>query len=331
MADKYTIVEVSDLSEWDEFVDDSPQGTIFSASAFMSAIDRKYALNYIYKGNEVKAGVVLTLTDDLVGIERDDLVIYNGIIFKEEDSKRDVKARYERFEITEFIINELVLKYNKIEMSLSPHFEDMRPFLWHNYHSLDESERFVVDLKYTSFLDISSLREDFSSEENRVFKQMDTIRQRNIRKAWGENVVTKIENRIPEFLDFYENLMGSQGKQVSKDKLTRMGNLIQQLLTKQKAICCVSYTENGQILYITIFCFDRKRAYFLFGAGNPQADKHYKGSICFWDTFRILARDYSIGYVDMEGVNSPKRGWFKLSFGGNIVPYFQVSLCYKNK
>ena len=36
----------------------------------------------------------------------------------------------------------------------------------------------------------------------------------------------------------------------------------------------------------------------------------------------------NIKIVDMEGVNSPQRGWFKLSFGGNLKKYFQVK---KNK
>jgi hypothetical protein len=31
-----------------------------------------------------------------------------------------------------------------------------------------------------------------------------------------------------------------------------------------------------------------------------------------------------INEVDMEGVNSPQRGWFKLSKGGNCVPYYEV-------
>jgi hypothetical protein len=30
--------------------------------------------------------------------------------------------------------------------------------------------------------------------------------------------------------------------------------------------------------------------------------------------------------VDLEGVNSPHRGWFKLSFGGTLESYWQVKL-----
>ena len=34
--------------------------------------------------------------------------------------------------------------------------------------------------------------------------------------------------------------------------------------------------------------------------------------------------EIGIKTVDLEGVNSPNRGWFKLSFGGNIIPYYEL-------
>jgi hypothetical protein len=33
-----------------------------------------------------------------------------------------------------------------------------------------------------------------------------------------------------------------------------------------------------------------------------------------------------IAEVDLEGVNSPRRGWFKLSFGGALLPYYELHL-----
>ena len=41
-----------------------------------------------------------------------------------------------------------------------------------------------------------------------------------------------------------------------------------------------------------------------------------------------LANRTKIGEVDMEGVNSPQRGWFKLGFGGNLLPYYQISMTH---
>ena len=74
------------------------------------------------------------LNDEGTDCVIDDLVIHNGLIFSKDESRKEIKAKRERFEITEFVINWLDIEYSNIELSLSPQFEDMRPFLWHNYN-----------------------------------------------------------------------------------------------------------------------------------------------------------------------------------------------------
>ena len=37
-----------------------------------------------------------------------------------------------------------------------------------------------------------------------------------------------------------------------------------------------------------------------------------------------------VKFVNLEGVNSPFRGWYKLSFGGNLKPYYRLTLNSKN-
>jgi hypothetical protein len=105
-----------------------------------------------------------------------------------------------------------------------------------------------------------------------------------------------------------------------------MDKLITVLLNKKMATMTVTKNKKGDILYITIFCFDKKRAYYLFGAGNSDNNARYKGTIAFWETFKILAQKYHIKEVDLEGVNSPNRGWYKLSFGGDLKTYYHVKL-----
>ena len=35
-------------------------------------------------------------------------------------------------------------------------------------------------------------------------------------------------------------------------------------------------------------------------------------------------RPLEIVEVDLEGVNSPQRGWFKLGFAGDLRPYYEL-------
>lgn len=68
---------------------------------------------------------------------------------------------------------------------------------------------------------------------------------------------------------------------------------------------------------------DGRRAYYLFGAGDPACCNTPCGRAVLWDGFRALARA-GHSQVDLEGVNSPRRGWFQLSFGAELVPYYQL-------
>ena len=69
--------------------------------------------------------------------------------------------------------------------------------------------------------------------------------------------------------------------------------------------------------------WDNKRAYYIFGANDPAKRDGHSGTNVLWDAFYDLSK-LGINEVDVEGVNSPHRGWFKLSFGGNIIPYYEM-------
>lgn len=324
MSGKYILKVADNPTEWDAWVDASAQGTVFSHTSYLQGAGRRYALYYVFKGGEKKAGIALAITDDGDACELDDLVIYNGILFKRDEVQKQSKGRFERFEITEFVINNLVQMFSRVEMALSPHFEDLRPFLWHNYHSRNTKDKFVLDLRYTSYLRISELCYVGEEEATELFKGLQTLRQRNIREARRAGARVKIGADVELFVSFYDALMLLQGEQVPREKLVRIKNLIMRLLKEKKAI--LFYAENGlgEVMYIAIFGFDTKRAYYLFGAGNPNSKEGYKGTITFWDSFKHLATEHGICEIDMEGVNSPRRGWFKLSFGGGLHPYYQV-------
>lgn len=327
MEKKYRLVEVGEKhNEWDDFVRTSKQGTIFSLSKYLSATGKKYARYFIYKGNEIKAGLSLVLSEDGKNGVLDDLVIYNGLIFRADMLQREVKARQERFEITEFVVGNLCHRFTSVEMALHPSCEDMRPFLWHNYHEVDQGRHCRLDLRYTSFLDISEFFLQRPEETMTLYKNLDNIRQSDIRKARKEGVSVREDACcVALFIRFYSDLIASQGKSVDEKKLMRMRTLIESLLSDNMAKLFVATSkDSGQVSYITIFTFFENSACYLFGAGDASAMTRYDGTICLWDAFRLLS-SYGIHEVDMEGINSPLRGAFKLSFGGNIQSYYHVS------
>jgi len=320
---EYKLDAVLDLDEWDRFVDNSPQGTIFSYSYYLNSAVDNWTAYWIKKGNQIKAGLVLVLNKDKTKVIQDDLVIHSGVIFSENREQKKVRARSGCFEITEFIARWLDNSFCSTDLTLSPQFEDMRPFLWHNYHSFSAEKKYKLDLRYTSYIDISSLKDIKNEQESSFFKNMDTLRQRNIREARKCNVNYQLDNNTDLLIEYYQVLLSNQGSIQGYDKLARMKSLLNSMIKEHRAVMVTSLSSENKPIYITVYGIDNKRAYYLFGAPNPNSIDRYKGTISFFDGFVMLANK-GVNEVDLEGVNSPNRGKFKLGFAGSITPYYRV-------
>jgi len=323
MANFEIVAFASETQEWDAMLQNSFEGNIFFSQLYLQNSSVPFSCYIVQKGQSVKAGFVVLEDPSKEQSVLDELIIYSGIFFLEDPTHKESKVRAQRFAISEAVIEFLDTHYTKIAMQLSPQFEDIRPFLWHNYHAENLNAKFRVDVRYTSYLNIAGIRSGTNGLESSVFKGFDTIRQRNIKEARKKSAYTKIELQLSLFMQYYEALLASQEITLSIQKRENMARLIAALIQNNKANMYISYNAQAQVQYITIFCWDHKRAYYLFGAPNPEAGARYKGSICFWDAFVDLAQR-GVDEVDLEGVNSPQRGWFKLSFGGDLRSYFRV-------
>ena len=323
MLSKFTFEPVSDWSEWDHCVNASPQGSLFFLSSYIKNTGVPSKAWYIKKGSSIRGGLCIQETKKGQECRLDDLVIHNGLWFASIEDKKLTRIRDERFEITEEVIAFLIEKYSTVELSLAPQFEDLRPFLWHNYHD-PSGEKFHLSLRYTSFLKIGDLTGLGQGEEDcETFRQLEAIRQRNLRKAAKEEITCSTSGDIDFLLDSYQKTLEISEEEF-RDKRQRMGTLIQSLCDQNMGSLYKVADNTGTPTYAVFFAWDEKRAYYLFGAGNSNDQASHHGTFAFWEALRSLANAYGITEVDWEGVNSPKRGWFKLTFGGALLPYYEI-------
>lgn len=323
---KYRIIEIKreENVEWDNLVYNSPQGSIFAKSIYLESVGIPFVRYLVKKGQETKAAFLLMIPSNSREAILDDLVIYSGLMFHQEELQRPVRARQERFEITEFVIESVVNDYERLEFALHPNFEDIRPFLWYNYHSSDMNNKFSVDVRYTSYLDISEFFLKNEDENTLLYQNLDNIRQSDLRKA-RQNELSVIEHTDSRlYCEFYKEMMEDKGIQVEESKLHRMEGLIHQLIKIGLAKMYVTVDPSGTINYLSVFSLFRNRGCYLFGAGRRDSMNRYDGTFCVWEALKSLS-NYGINAVDMEGVNSPQRGSFKLSFGGDLKPYYQIN------
>lgn len=322
MSRPYRLEKTELNSSWDEFVRSSPNGTIFSLSEYLKSIGQKHAVYYCCKKQEIRAAVAVMESNDGKSAVLHDFVIYNGLMFASPAHKQNrAQIHSDQFKISECVAAELAKVYENVNISLHPSIIDIRPFLWHNYGS--DLPKYYPDIRYTSHVDISDFARAQKPEDVALFSEFSSARRQEVRYAIKKGVITEERFDADMFVEFYAMTMERQGESVEQKVLEQMKNLISGLYLKNMGTMFVSATANGDVGSMAFFCFDSKRAYYLFGANDPQLRDEHTGSAVLWDAFRALSKA-GIKEVDLEGVNSPQRGWFKLSFGGNLRTYFQV-------
>ncbi len=314
---RYTLERAELGPDWDVFVKASPNGTLFSYSAYLEAIGRDVGLWYCVQGEQVKAAFACVETAPGVSY-LDDLVVYNGIMFQPPEPDQNVsQVRSEQFKVAEFTAKELLKHYSRLEVQFHPTVVDARPWLWVNYGKGWWHAHYNVGVRYTSHYHPGL----YGNERDRG-QAMSQSRRQQIRYAQrdGVRVVEAFEPQL--FMAWYERTV-----ETTAAFRARLKRLLHHLQHKGLTRWFGAYTTlpEWELRSIAVFGVDNKRAYWLWGLSDPEKRDTPCGTEVVWEGMIRLAND-GVGMIDLEGVNSPKRGWFKLSFGGTLEPYWQVRL-----
>lgn len=305
-----------DMKQWDNFVDTSLQGSIFCKSFFLDAIGTDYVCYFVFLKERIIAGVCLLL--DEKGEPRKapyGFAPYQGFMFSDTEKDNHSQVKLE-FEISEFLIKELLEKYHKLSFCHSYHYKDLRSFQWYNYH---ESEKgvFKIDLRYTGVLDILGI--DFDE----YLKNIRKVRRQEYQYALLRHNIIAQESDDVELLDNLHRLTFERSggeRSIFESDLLKKISLV--CLKNKKARLLIAY-KDAKAIAANFFIFDGVRGYYLFGANHP--DYRDTGASAYLLLEQIK---YCIGKglkeVDFVGVNSPNRGDYKLSFNGHLEPYFET-------
>ena len=155
-------------------------------------------------------------------------------------------------------------------------------------------------------------------------------RRRRYLKAYKKSNLTAVFSENPsKLLKNYKLTLAKVGENVSEKKLESMRKIVKNLLDNNLGFL-IEIKQNNDIIYSIFFGYNRNHydpyAYAIFASGCPEKSNSMAGAAAYWESFCFLSRDLGISMVDLEGINSPKGGEFKLGFGGDIRPYFEVVL-----
>ena len=87
----------------------------------------------------------------------------------------------------------------------------------------------------------------------------------------------------------------------------------------------ITIKENDIKKAFLIFSRLKNQSIYLFGGRLTDDKDDYSLTYGMINSF-INLKKLGVSYVDLEGINSPNRGFNKLGYGGNIFPYYTIQM-----
>ena len=75
----------------------------------------------------------------------------------------------------------------------------------------------------------------------------------------------------------------------------------------------------------SLFLHDKRTSYYSAGGSIPETRNNGSVSLNIYDQI-LNSKKLKKKYIDFVGINSPNRGYFKTSFGGETKVYFELKI-----
>lgn len=318
---KYNFSYVEYEYFYENLIKKSPQNNIFVTHNYLNTLKKAPTYLVCKKSNEIVAGMMYCVSDDGKKIFSPDFIIYSGIFIHENFSKKLNTV----FEITDALCDYISNKYKKISITMHPSIEDIRPFLWFNYHNND-GEKYHIHTRYTLYIPLDN-DIDFVNG-NYYYDNLNSLRRRNIKQSIKNNYMVKeIHNYnyfINNFRNFYKNTFLRQNINIDEQEINFLEKFIQYNFNDEK-FSFYGLFDGEEILNIAIISHYNNVSKYLYSCSSNTGYKKNSISLLIWEILKDSKLKGSKVF-DFEGINSPNRSYFKMSFGGYIKNYYKIEL-----
>jgi len=310
-----SLEKCTDDETWDGFVRASPQGTTFSLSAFLAALDVGCERWVVLRRGQPVLATPLLVNDGIPIAAPYPMCVYHGIMLDSRSTTLPAHTRVSRtLDLVDFLLAQLSKVHDTMSFCLHHNFPDVRSLSWFGYHE-PQLGRFHLDVRYSAVLDLAAL-DDLDG-------YLRTIRDaRRAEYVRASDAGFSVEPR--QDLDSLERLhrltferQGIELGAIERQVLRSAGAAMLAAGTGE-FLACVAPT--GEIASGTFFLRDDRSAYYWIGATDPEYRRTGAGTFALLESLR-RSRAAGLASADFVGVNSPDRGDYKTSFNAAPVLY----------
>lgn len=302
------------LDKWNEFVDESPEGTFYHKSywllnnigaSFKSA--QEYKLFYLSDKNKNWIAAFYIPTSKKFGmnfIVMPHMTPFGGVMISPIIHKLTISKKISNIkEINEIFINELK-KEKLLYYSFSPEHTDIQPFIWNKY---------ITSVRYTYRVNLVDENILWSNLQEKT--KINKGNKSNVTVKWGFN----------EYLDTYFELndksFSSQNINNFDNKLTK--KLLIELNKNNNCIIGIIFDENNKAIGGCVLAYDNKRAYYIMG--GISRENNFGMSYLLWQAILYTKNTLNLPVFDFEGSMIPSIEKYFRKFGGELTPYYSLN------
>jgi len=315
-VDKISKVEIKELTDseyklWDELVEESPHGTIFHTSDWLSTysnlLSKKLKIYGCFKSNELVGGCSLYIYNSKfykTACSTIEMTPYGGVVLAQSPSSelREQEQTYRSIikSLCDVFDDE---HFGYIQLINSPNFIDVRPFIWHGWKS---------KIHYAYYFEL----------EGNIEKSISKKVRNTIRKAVNNKITVKKSNDVSTFYDLLLMTFIRQKWRLSIER-EFFEKIIKLLESKNGGEIWIAEAPTGEAASAEIVIWDNKRAYRWSAASHTDFQNTGATSLLLYEIFQDL-QERGFKEINLMAANTPQLTKFISSFNPVLVPYYSV-------
>lgn len=310
----YEFSRCEDDAIWDSLLEQSSQSTPFCTSSYLRSTGQS-EFRYILTHESVP--VLLTiLTRNKDSREFSD---YQGLMIIGSAPKKYSDDLLILNHVQEFL-KLAIVGQEFLEFSLNPSIMDVRAFQWFTFDNAAEIDM-TLNVRYTGIIDLSMYK-DFEEYLDQISKSRSRDYHFN-----ASNLISQV-NQIADidvFIQMYKETFKLQGVLLDEKTIEKVLAIITSGVTNNFGELRLVRTIEGEVVSGAFFLMSKNSRYYQFGASSELKNKYPGNSFLILEAIRdSFASKHD--HFDISGLNSPKRGFFKASFGARPKSFFEIQL-----
>ena len=309
----YQCEPCQDAEQWQRFVAASPQGTRYCTPAIITALNCEADYWLVMRNGYPVAGIPV-ITRNKAGSGLPMHSYYTGLMLHDEAWRGKANRRTENLlAISEQAMHSLCEQYDAFQLCLHPDITDVRGFDWFHYHT-PERGRIAITPRYSASVALDT---------DRLFAAARGSRRREYHYAQErEQQSFATDGSVDELLHLWQASLGRQGQPPDSVETDTTRRFAETLLAQGQGIIGVTRDRHGEATTAGLLMLDYHHTAHLPVVGT--GDTRYGGSLLYFSLMQTAA-GLGCKLLDFNGANSPQRGYFKHSIGGDARLYFHLS------